>query len=277
MAKVTAAEEKAVLDILKTRTLSQSKNDTERGLDELFARLNSLSPTPSAYLTPKSTAKQTPEGGPDKSVFMFDSNTTLLTPTPATKLKPNAEDEVRSTPVNKVNAQKLEVSTKIAMHEATGNAEHKYSAKALEYVLAVPADVHSPAALIKEAASKLHQIAAPDTKDFDKNMSGFVESAVTYFNSRHNSGTELVKSEDILTLLHDSKGNLITFIVKLVMVELLALDGLEDVTALCKAVLPALLEAASTGSSDTVSNDSKITVGAWPSQQKRENGKFPMC
>lgn len=219
----------------------------------MFARLTS--PEPLVYAMPTLTKERAAE-----------SSRVVETPTKAPIVPKAKEAEDNGSPAG------VEAGDATIANTSRGDLESQYLSKALEYFISVPTMEGSQVGLIQSIASGFQPSISAD-----KLKCEIVKATMSYLNTLpKDSSSGPVDYDLVEKALNDSKGNFLHLCALFVNEQLLAIETLDHVVGLCKAVIRVLPgdEKAKAEPEKPVTNDPMDKMPAWPSQEKRENGKY---
>jgi hypothetical protein len=250
----------------------------------MFARLNDARP---------------PSAGPDKAIFTFEDGpeklnqatvlksyianlsngqATIKITHPKTSDSPMAEQLQPAVTMNTTPPEKIEEHD-----EPNETMEHKYLTKASEYLDSLPTSGKATTAeLVKNVAAKLRRpytcIGALEPDAAEALTGRYLAAVATYCNELGRQGATKVTTDFVKQALKKSDGNFLQLCGALVEENALTIDSLDEVVGLCKAVAEILpkdvkSEAASVTASTSTFKDPMDKLTAWPTQEKRENGK----
>lgn len=259
--KVSAADERDIVDALKARALNSTplskpiprveKNEAEASLDDLFKRLTST--PPSAYPTPKSMDEEA-SNSRDKNIFTSEAK--VLPDTPTKILEP-----VKSSELAKVD------------EPSQRDLEREYLQKARESLESLPAKEGAPVQLVKAVGGKLHRPIPLDTDVISPTNAEdlkieYVANIVAYLNGLSKNEPKPIQADSIKKTLEQNGGDFLGLCAHLAKEKAIAIDNLDDVVGLCKAIMevhPAEKQ---------ISHDPMDKMSSWPSQEKRDNSKL---
>ena len=257
------------------------KAKPNEALDVLFSRL-----TTQSSATPSSTTGSIAPARPDKSLFSFEDRLGA-TNTEQKKSPKDLEQKKSQKDLEQKKSQKDPEQEK-----SQKDPEQDYQHKAIEYISALPAGHNTTLQTIQTVSKKLRSSWVPDAKlDTKSNeilKTRYVFAVTSYVKHK---GRKAPTADFVNQVLNDGDGNFLHLCATLVEEKYIALDNLDDVTGLCKMILDILPkpEPASTVPATTtasvaptsaaqeakaVSNDPVDKMTAWPTQEKRENGKM---
>jgi hypothetical protein len=164
--------------------------------------------------------------------------------------------------------------------------EHEYMSKASQYLNSLPTSEKAATVdLVKNVAVKLRRPYTPspmlDSGAVKSLKSQYLDTMTTYCNSLGKPGVKAVAKELLEQTLNKSHGDFLRLCAVLVDEKVLTIDTLDEVVGLCEAllrILPSDLKAEtavvkSEGEVKSVSKDPMDLMGAWPTQEKRDNRK----
>ncbi|KAF2191511.1 hypothetical protein K469DRAFT_808967 [Zopfia rhizophila CBS 207.26] len=272
---------------------SSASGDIEADLDARFARLSkSPSPVPQSAIEGVSLIRS--------DVSSPNIKAKPVT-TPKVKTEPlatpilNLVPEEAATPLLETTAAKLEPEKTDAPVEGKQDLEQTYLKKAAEYLNALPTTTGKPytADLVKTVSQKLLSAnTAPPAKLGSSAIAEdlkrrYANATAVYLNSLPKNYGKKFKGEFIYQVLNDNGGDFLRLSAKLVDMEALAIENLDEVLGLAKAIsavlpkdeevhvkpvpignsaLPATNSAAATTSKDPMDK-----MSAWPTQEKRDS------
>jgi hypothetical protein len=164
--------------------------------------------------------------------------------------------------------------------------EHEYLDKAYEYLNSLPTG-GATTDYVKDAAVKLRRSYAPSPP---VPTFRYLEAIVAYCTGLGKSGPTAITKEFLQQTLDQGKGNFLQLCAALIDEKVIAIDKLEEVVCLCKAVVGVLQDnvklqtpipntedkpqaTASTAEVKPVSKDPMDNMKTWPTQEKRDNRK----
>ena len=274
-------------------------------LDDLFARLTSGG----ASISSKAPAHSTP-AGPSKSEFSFgdelDVEKTTKIPKSTTTDVPAAPSKTSlwgPTPV--VQEEETRAPEVVVKERAVKTVEHKenlsqkdfeqlYLRKATEYVSALPSLNNVSVQIIKTVSEKLRSTYSPDTKlnpvEVGKLKARYAFAIINYINNVLKQSATPITQEALKKALQDCDGNMLALYGALVAEGHLKLDHIKDVVGLFKMIQDVLPKAELSATApefapqpatahevktEVAKEGSANGLKAWPTQEKRENRKYP--
>lgn len=239
----------------------EAKDETEAALDTMFSRLASLSPSPSPSVNTQAVAVVEGKQSESTSKELLHSHVANLAED-VTKSKENASP-------NSALADDQDIrGTKDMSLERLVEA---YFEKAFEFLISLPTGhraitvnpIQTVSSKLKQLYSSGAKIGSPEA--IEEARSKVQDSVTAYVNRQHKS----IAAGIIEKIIEDADGDFLRLYVNLVGEKALVLNNLDDVAGLSKAILDVLPK----GSDKPISNDPMDKTSAWPTQEKRENGK----
>jgi hypothetical protein len=182
----------------------------------------------------------------------------------------------------------IETQTTVDAKDSMGEKglEREYMSKASEYLNSLPAGKEAVTAdLIKNVVLKLSNPYTPSPKlkpdTVESLKTQYLETIAAYCNGLGKIGVNAVTKDFLEQTLEMNQGNFLRLCAALVGKKILAIDSLDEVVGLCKAldgvlpkeVKPEVATSKAGTEAKPASKDPMDSMSSWPNQEKRDNRK----